>query len=193
MTYFLKHSARFSALAFLSLTCVGPVLASSQATGTALRSTEDERDHTAVTRPNALSGEVLGRAGLYSVNYDRSLGESFAVGAGLSTWSWSDFDYRGTVTILPAYGNYYFSPGPKRGFITAGIDLAILSADERTSSVYNSNRSSSLIRGSGVAPVAGGGYEFRGENGFLFRATGYVTLIQSTLIPWGGASFGVTF
>jgi hypothetical protein len=41
-------------------------------------------------------------------------------------------------------------------------------------------------------PVFGVGYETRGDNGFLFRVTGYA-VAGKDLAPWVGFSFGYGF
>ncbi len=55
-------------------------------------------------RPNAVSFEGLGRAILYSLNYDRSITENIGLGAGLSYFNLSGAN----VYVFPLYGNYYF-------------------------------------------------------------------------------------
>jgi hypothetical protein len=44
-----------------------------------------------------------------------------------------------------------------------------------------------------VLPVFGIGYENRSDQGFLFRATGYIAYADKTLKPWGGVSLGYAF
>lgn len=183
-----------------SLALAAPDTTSVQAQAQA-QASYGEREHTSMTRPNALSGEVLGRGGLYSVNYDRSFTEMFAAGAGISTWGYtSGLGTSRSILIVPVYGNFYFQPGPKRGFLTAGADIAVASSRQSsylygssTSTSSSDNDSTFKTTNSGVAAIVGGGYEFRGESGFLFRATGYLLIASGGVLPWAGASFGGTF
>ncbi len=87
-------------------------------------------ENVAEERPNAISAELLGRGFLYSINYDRSLNESFAIGAGFSYWSVSSFASKASIFAVPVYGNYYFSPDSNRGFLTAGLDFVGASVTE---------------------------------------------------------------
>src|SRR4051812_18289452 len=84
---------------------------------------ETSVDNVAEERPNAIAGELFGRGLLYSINYDRSLNDSFAIGAGFSYWSVSSYYSKTSVVVVPVYGNYYFSPDSHRGFLTAGLDF----------------------------------------------------------------------
>jgi hypothetical protein len=134
-------------------------------------------------RPNALSIELLGRGLLYSFNYDRSLSEHFALGVGIAAYSASSNGSSASAVIIPVYGNYYFSPGPHRGFVTAGVDIVSVSA----------NLSGNTIGAGGAAPIIGGGYEYRGEGGFLFRFPAYILIGNGQSTVTIGLGFGFTF
>lgn len=143
-----------------------------------------ENSSVATQRPNAVYAELLGRGALYSIGYDRSLSENWAVGGGFSYFGATSGGVSFSAFILPFYGNYYFSPGPHRGFISAGVDVVVVS-----SSINNWGG----ISATGALGTLGGGYEYRGEGGFLFRAAPYVFLGQGGVRLWGGLSFGGTF
>lgn len=138
---------------------------------------------TALSRPNALSIELLGRGLLYSFDYDRSISDNFAVGAGIAGYSVSSGSASLSLLIIPVYGNYYFSPGPSRGFLTAGLDIVSASGSD----------SSNTISASGAVPTLGGGFEYRGEGGFLFRFPVYVVFGQGSTQFWFGIGLGFTF
>jgi len=134
-------------------------------------------------RPQAISFELLGRGLLYSINFDRMVSEKFLVGAGLSAYSISGEGVSSTLFVVPIFGNYYFSPGVSHGFVTAGVDVLLASESVGGNGVFV---------GSGLAPVAGGGYEYRGDGGFLFRAAPYAVFGRTVLV-WFGTSFGYAF
>ncbi|MEW6055446.1 MAG: hypothetical protein AB1540_02440 [Bdellovibrionota bacterium] len=152
-----------------------------EATVTANISEPQDKKPVATERPNAFSIEALGRAALYSFNYDRSVSESVGVGLGMSYWGASAGNIKASVLILPVYTNVYFSPHSSRGFLTGGLDLVFASAKV----------DDYAFSGSGALAVLGGGYEYRGDGGFLFRAAPYI-LVGSQVQIWGGLSFGFT-
>src|SRR5262245_12711951 len=78
---------------------------------------------TSETRSNAnvLSIELLGRAALYSLNYDHMVSDSVALGAGLAYWPGSSND----LFILPLYVNAYPIRGENRFYLTGGLDIGI--------------------------------------------------------------------
>lgn len=136
---------------------------------------------TGLERPSVLGIELLGRAGAYSIFFDRHVVESVALGVG--------FEYAATMSsgtsslsamVFPVYTNLYFAPGPSRAYATAGLNLV----------VGNYSSGSTNVNGSGLGSVTAGlGWEYRGSGGLLFRATGYV-IAGSSVSPWLGLSFG---
>jgi len=124
------------------------------------------------SRPNVVSIELFGRALVYSLNYDRAVSEQLTLGLGVTSWHVSNRwqDYSSTVTVVPFYGNYYFTQNAGRGFISAGFDL-ISSSD--------SGDHNGTFTNSGVAGVFGGGYEYRDKAGFLIRLGGFLIIGRS--------------
>lgn len=137
----------------------------------------------ASSRPHAVSVELLGRGLLYSINYDYLINDDIALGAGFSHQSYSAGNSDATVMIVPVYANYYFTPGNHRWFATAGANV-----------VHASGRvdSEEKVSGSGIGGVLGGGYEYRGDSGFLFRAAPYL-MVGKTAGVWAGVSLGYAF
>ena len=135
----------------------------------------------ATSHPHALSTEILGRAGLYSLNYDYMLNDKIAVGAGVATYSLNTTTDKVSTLVIPLYANYYFlGEGSHRLFGTAGLDFVFASAKTEGDGV---------IKGSGVAGVIGGGYEYRSDAGLLFRFTPYV-FVGKASGAWLGFSVG---
>lgn len=131
-------------------------------------------------RRHSVSLELLGRGLLYSFNYDYLIHDDIAVGAGLSTYSFSSGTSNARLTFVPVYANYYFTPGEHRWFASGGVNLIHASG-----SIDKDEK----ISGSGAAGILGGGYEFRGDSGFLFRATPYVFVGKASGV-WLGLSLG---
>ncbi len=133
-------------------------------------------------RRNAFSLELLGRGLLYSLNYDYLITDDIALGAGVSTYSISAGSASASAWIIPVYANYYFTQGSHRWFASGGANLIFASSNVG---------SDEKISGSGVAGVLGGGYEYRGDSGFLFRAAPYV-FVGKVSGGWLGLSLGFT-
>ncbi|MCC7440229.1 MAG: hypothetical protein IT285_01265 [Bdellovibrionales bacterium] len=147
-------------------------------------------EHTRVTNPNTLGVEGLGKAALYSVFFDRVLNDDLAAGVGFGTVTLSYGSTDISSTIIPMYVNYYFTQDGGSLFLTAGADIVMM--DGEASGDAESSLGGFSFSESGVMPVAGLGYESRGDSGFLFRVTGYA-LFSTKVYPWIGFSFGYSF
>lgn len=161
---------------------------------------ESTYENVGEARPNAFSVELLGRGLLYGLAYDRQLTDWLALGVGYtSADSGSGADSsRVSWTMIPVYGNFYFTPNNHRGFLTAGLNFISVEAQftERTVSreTFGVETTSTNARGSAAFAVVGGGYEFRGDGGFLFRASLYQMLLGAAgSLTWFGLGFGVAF
>jgi hypothetical protein len=150
---------------------------------TANANTEDKSEGVSLDRPNAISIELLGRGGYYTFDYDYSVTDLIGLGVGIAAYNLTSNGNSASLFILPVYGNFYFQPGPHRGFLTAGLDIVSISG----------TLSGTTFGASGAAPVLGGGYEFRGEEGFLFRGAGYIVIGNSDVAFTIGLSFGYAF
>ncbi len=133
-------------------------------------------------RTSAFSFELLGRGGIYSVDFDHMVNPDMALGVGLAVWSistTSSSSYASnsvSVLVIPLYMDYFFSSGHGRPYLTAGLDIV-------TASVSFSDSSS--FSGSGAVAVLGGGFEYRGDSGFLFRFAPYVFIGNKAAITVG--------
>lgn len=137
-----------------------------------------------VEKTNAVSLEILGRASLYSINYDRLITSDLALGFGFSYWT-NSFHWGSLIAtsrVVPVYLNYYFSPFQRRLFVTGGADFIF---------TYPSYNSASIFQTTGTAAVFGGGFEYRGNSGFLFRAAPYILIGNVTSFSFGIGVGGV--
>lgn len=177
----------------LSLSLVVFVISLSSFSAEAAMSKRPIGSDTRVTNPSAVSLEVLGRAMLYSVNFDQAVNDDIVVGGGFGSVSTqvhnTSIDTGQTASFVPVYMNYYFMRQAGSPFVTGGATLilnysAVKYADTSTGGLQ--------IPSSSVMPTFGAGYENRGDNGFLFRVTGYL-IAGKSLAPWVGFSFGYGF
>ncbi len=141
--------------------------------------------------PNTLSVEVLGRGGLYSLNYDRSVSDSVSLGLGFSYLGAQAGPGQASLVVVPLYTNLYLFTASHRLFLTGALDFIHLSGSFNTTSLGSEIPLSPVDiagRASFVLPVFGGGYEFRGTGGLLFRLSAY--FIPLSNVPCIGCSFG---
>ena len=158
-----------------------------------LSSTNAAAAHTRVTYPGAFSIELLGRAMMYSVNYDQVLNDNLAVGVGIGSAATmthgTEIDTDKDAVLVPAYVNYYFIKDAGSPFMTAGFDLV---TNHSSVKGFETKTGNLEIGSSSVMPTIGGGYENRGDNGFLFRGAAYF-IAGKKLTPWIGFSIGYGF
>jgi hypothetical protein len=131
-------------------------------------------------RQHSFSLELLGRGLLYSFNYDYAMNEDVALGIGAANYSFSSGTENASAWIIPLYANYYFTQGKHRLFATGGANVIFASAQANDDE---------KVSGSGLAGVLGGGYEYRADNDFLFRAAPYAFVGKASGV-WVGFSLG---
>lgn len=110
--------------------------------------------------------ELLGNAGAYSINYERSLSQSFHARIGVGNTSSNDLFGAGTniVTTFPIMGNFLFRGGNNKLELGTGILVGWSSFD--SSFGDENDRSTTILDLVGVA-----GYRYQRDNGgFIFRA-----------------------
>lgn len=83
--------------------------------------------------------------------------------------------------------NYYLPAQASHFYLTSGLDLGSARASQTASD------SSTYRQLSGARLALGAGYEYRGGDGFLFRASPYLLAGVSGLSPTAGFSFGVAY
>jgi hypothetical protein len=151
-----------------------------------------KENNTRVTNPSVVSVELLGRGMMGSVYFDQALNEDLAAGFGFSVVPTnqinSSISSGRSALIFPAYLNYYFMRSAGSFFLTGGANLVgngdyVRGTESAVGSLVFSNNGTSVI------PTFGGGYENRGDNGFLFRVAAY-GLVADRLAGWVGFSFG---
>jgi hypothetical protein len=143
---------------------------------------------TVESKPGALYLEVMGRAGFYSVNFDRAIIPALSVGAGFSFLPTESND-ESALYILPVYANLYSNDDIHRAFATAGADF-VFGATSKVSQVVSKYSKSQISLNSGPHAVLGFGYEYRGYSGVLFRAAPYLVVGGGSIIPTMGVSIG---
>ncbi len=141
-------------------------------------------EHTRVTNPGAASLEVLGRAVLYSLNFDYVMGDDMAAGLGIGAVTTKQ---SGSATMIPAYFLYYFSREQGSIFATGGVTVMSSSLGGQVSKAGNVGFDANQ-----VLPNLGLGYENRGDGGYLFRVAAY-GMLAAEVKPWLGFSFGWAF
>ncbi len=144
-------------------------------------------ENTRATNPSALSAEVLGRAGTWSINFDHAVDDHLAAGIGFGSISTKVLGVSaGTVGAIPVYVNYYFVPEQGSIFATGGATVFTESVSGLKASTGGFDLSGQVMASAGV------GYENRTDQGFLFRIAGYA-LIADEIAPWGGFTIGYSF
>lgn len=132
------------------------------------------------TYPTVVGIEALGRASSASVFFDRMLDDDFSAGFGFGG---------GPVSMVPVYANYYLAREQGALYLTGGVTLVLDLDGVRGREAP----ASGWVVSESVLPVAGVGYENRSDQGYLFRATGYVAYANQAFHPWGGVSLGYAF
>lgn len=135
---------------------------------------------------NALFLELGGPAVLYSVNYDRRLGDFFSLRVGASYLGINAGSTRATAVLVPITFHVLVGGRSWSHFeIGAGAMPAF-------GSVTTSSKSGASA--AGVAGVGVVGYRLQPpDGGFFFRANLNVLVADGMALPWPGLSFGATF
>lgn len=126
-------------------------------------------------RRNVAWAELLGRGGVYSLGYDYGFHEKVSVGLGISVLSVNSV----SAILVPVYANIYpLENTMHRLMLSVGVTPVFASRDP----------GGSLVEGKGLGFPIGVGYEYRGENGFIFRASPYLYVgnISSVWFGLGG-------
>lgn len=153
--------------------------------------TEERNEH-----KNTLSFELLGRGGLYSLLYDRSISRPLALGVGISFAPNTQFNQATNPLVIPVFAHVYPWVGAHRLIVALGSDFVM--------------GSGATNAGTGVlVPFLGIGYEMRKPSGFLLRIAPYIMATSHlvnfddngelkseshvSLSPWIGVTVGGAF
>jgi hypothetical protein len=155
---------------------------------------------------NAIYLEILGNGILYTINYDRLLGQDygFRVGLGylgLSRSSSNNNDDGGTTAsasllVVPATFNYFLASHSGGTVGSSKLELGVGIVFLDVSASVSSGGVGTLISGSGgfIGETATIGYRYQPyDGGFLFRIAFTPIFTKLGFLPWGGVSFGLTF
>ena len=126
--------------------------------------------------PNDFGAELLGKAALYSFDYQRMVTPGLGLQVGFAAIGSSD----AVVAFLPVGAKAYLLNKNASPFVTGGIVLLTGSVD--------SGPVESATYGFG-----GVGFEFRSPGGFLFRTTMYGLFAGGEFLFWPGIGIGYAF
>lgn len=146
------------------------------------------------TASNAIFLEGFGSGLLYSVNYERLLGEHFSVRAGFSyfTYAVSSYGKSGNLSLMtvPMLVSYY--AGWENHKIQIGLGATVIYMGAPTDSegtAFGGDRAGAGIAASGVV-----GYRYLPARGGFTFGVGFTPLLRaSKALAWGGASAGWVF
>jgi hypothetical protein len=135
-------------------------------------------------KPNDFTIELGGRCILYTLCYQRMLGETFGLEVGASYWGGgkSDFILPQSLLFLSGGARLYLSKKNTAPTLSAGI-------------VYVTagwNSGSFTVHGHGVCFYATPGFEYRALGGFVFRG-GVNFLIANRVKIMPGIALGIAF
>lgn len=149
-------------------------------------------DVVAFNKPNTLVAEVLGRAGYWTLAYDRRISTALAFGIGVSNSPISGTESTGgtfwiSTFTIPVYASLYVLGVPHQIFATAGVNFGLVFSGGTATTISRQNNSP-------VAIVAGIGYEYRPTEGApVFRLVPYIYFGPAGLSVNPGLSFGYAF
>jgi len=130
-------------------------------------------------KPNVVSVELLGRAGVYSVNFERYLHPKIGVGAGVAYWGIGD----GTLVVVPLYVAANPIGKTHSPYLAAGWTLGVFS------DLFGTSRD---LSSTGVGTLTAG-YQFRSSSGFILRPTVNLFYRVGTSLVWPGVMIGHSF
>lgn len=174
-------SRSYVCFVLLLLACAIPATAAAQAASSAgIRQ----------ALPNDISIELLGRSILYTFDYQRMIGNSVGLEAGLSALGGGTSDNNVTVVFVPLGAKLYLIPKDGSVYLTGGVVLvtAIFSF-----SIGPAEDDKSEEDKSGSYSYLGLGMEYRSKGGLLFRGTAYGLIMGGGFFIWPALSVGYAF
>jgi hypothetical protein len=135
------------------------------------------------TMRNDVGIELLGKALIYSFSYQRMVGTSLGLEAGLGALGGSGGSSGGTtIVFVPVSAKLYLIPKDGTLYLTGGAVL-----------VTASTSSGPLDNATDFYGDVGLGFEFRSPGGFLFRGTAYALFAGGGYFIWPAISIGYAF
>ncbi|MBI4473379.1 MAG: hypothetical protein HY646_11980 [Acidobacteria bacterium] len=134
----------------------------------------------AQSQSNLVGAELLGRAGIYSANYERLLQPRVGVGIGLAYWRISN----GNTLIVPLYASATPIGRTHSLYIAAGATVGI-----SNETFWGSNRPYETATFGTVT----WGYQFRSPGGFVIRPTVNLFYRDRESVIWPGFTIGHVF
>jgi len=122
---------------------------------------------------NTLFLELLGNAGLYSINYEHRIFEQWGLRVGFSRVNFALDVETGPVTLAPLMINHIRGKGNNHLEVGAGV---LLSSSQDTQGI--------------TATV---GYRFQPQQGGFHFHVGFTPIISDEFLPFGGVGIGVSF
>lgn len=135
------------------------------------------------TMKNDVGIELLGKALLYSFNYQRMMGSSLGLEVGLGALGGGGSASDATVLFVPAGVKFYVIPKDGSIYLTGGGVFVTGFVD---SGPFTDGASDAY-------GYAGLGFEFRSPGGFLFRGTAYSLIGGGGWFIWPALSVGYAF
>jgi hypothetical protein len=135
------------------------------------------------TMRNDVGIELLGKALIYSFSYQRMVGTSFGLEAGLGALGGGSSSSNTTIAFFPLSAKVYLIPKDGTLYLTGGAVLVTAAA----SSGPFDNSATDFYGHAGL------GFEFRSSGGFLFRGTAYGLFGGGGYFIWPGITVGYAF
>jgi hypothetical protein len=126
--------------------------------------------------------ELLGRAVVYSFNYQRMVSPSFGLDLGLGALGGGGSGSDGLLVLIPFGARVYLIPKDGSLFLTGGGVIVSAAFDEGP-----------FDSAADAYGYVGLGFEFRSTGGFLFRGTAYGLIGGGGWFIWPGLTVGYAF
>ncbi len=132
-------------------------------------------------KPNDFTIELGGKAFVYSLSYQRMVGDMFGLEIGASFIGGAGGGESGGVIFLTGGGRFYFIKKNASPTLSAGVVYVTAATD-----------AGPLEGESGVYFYVNPGFEFRQSSGFVVRG-GVYFLIKEGFWVWPGLQLGIAF
>lgn len=135
------------------------------------------------TMKNDVSIELLGKAVIYSFNYQRMVSQAVGLEVGVGALGGGGSGSGGSIVFVPIGAKFYLIPKDGSLYLTAG---GVFITGTVTDGPFSGGASD-------VYGFAGLGFEFRSAGGFTFRGTAYSLIADGGWFIWPGLSLGYAF